>query len=713
LPLLGNAIDLVRDPLAFFVRTYEELGPVFRAGGPGRTYTVLAGPEANRSFLEWEEQYMTSGPVYQPYIDDLESKHILIAMDGEPHRAYRKWLRPGFSREAIGPHVPRMIGAVEATINTWKPGEMLKVTEVLQFLVAQLSGMGLAGCPVDGHFDDAKVFGNTFLGAGVGSFPGFMRMFPRYRRARRRFLDFLGEVVSDHREGKRGEHPPDLIDLLLGSGSPDGEPLTESDILASAHMPYTNSLVYVAATCGFMLYELLNHRDVLEQVQLEVDSLFAGGPPKLSSLRRAKWLRGALLETQRLHPIALSVPRYVHRSFEFEGYHIEAGSLTLTATAVTHFLPAYFPDPYRFDVSRYWAPRYEHRQPGALVPYGLGPHVCLSAGVVNAFIMLTVGALLRHVDLAMEPPEYELGISVAPFPAPAGDFKVRVLNRRSGEGVETGSAQAFAFDLEEILPEVDSDSLSQATEQAEKRRFAPGALIIQQGDLADALYIVTSGRVEVIREGLKDESKIVARLGVGEFFGEIGLLQAVPRTASVRAETAVKTIVLGRETFTALVADTDMTSGEIAAVMHRRLTSTTLATALPKLTLEQVAEVSPRSEMMSFAPAATIIRQGDPADHFYIIVRGQVEVVNLHPDGREIHLGALGEGDYFGEIGLLRSRPRNATIRAIGDSDVVVMALGKDAFMDMMADSDATSAQVALRMAERLTDLINATARPD
>jgi CRP-like cAMP-binding protein len=327
--------------------------------------------------------------------------------------------------------------------------------------------------------------------------------------------------------------------------------------------------------------------------------------------------------------------------------------------------------------------------------------------------MLTVGALLRHVDLAMEPPEYELGISVAPFPAPAGDFKVRVLNRRSGEGVETGSAQAFAFDLEEILPEVDSGSLSQATEQAEKRRFEPGALIIQQGDLADALYIVTSGRVEVIREGLKDESKIVARLGVGEFFGEIGLLQAVPRTASVRAETAVKTIVLGRETFTALVADTDMTSGEIAAVMHRRLTSTTLATALPKLTLEQVAEVSPRSEMMSFAPAATIIRQGDPADHFYIIVRGQVEVVNLHPDGREIHLGALGEGDYFGEIGLLRSRPRNATIRAIGDSDVVVMALGKDAFMDMMADSDATSAQVALRMAERLTDLINATARPD
>src|SRR5690348_9264188 len=45
LPLIANAVDLLVNPLAFFVRSYHTVGPVFRAAGPGRGYTVLAGPE--------------------------------------------------------------------------------------------------------------------------------------------------------------------------------------------------------------------------------------------------------------------------------------------------------------------------------------------------------------------------------------------------------------------------------------------------------------------------------------------------------------------------------------------------------------------------------------------------------------------------------------------------------------------------------------------
>jgi len=712
LPLLGNAIDLVRDPLAFFARTYQELGPVFQAGGPGRQYIVLAGPEANRSFLEWEDQYLSSGPVYKPYQDDLKSEHVLIALDGQSHRTYRKWLRPGLSREAITPHIPNIIRVIEDTIDGWMPGDRLNVTDVLQLLIAQVSGLVLAGCPIDGHFQDAKRFAHTFLGAGVGSFPGFVRSSPRYQRSRKRFLDFLRYVISQHRYERDGDRPRDLIDLLLHSAPPFQQPLTEPDLLASAHMPYTNSLVYVAATCGFMLYDLLKHADVLAQVQQEVDALFSSGPIEPATFRHTKWLRAALTETQRLHPISLSIPRYVHHSFEFEGYRIEAGSMTLTATAVTHFLPTIFPDPYQFDVTRYWAPRLEHRQPGMLVPYGLGPHVCLSAGVVNTFILLTVSVLLRHFELALDPHDYELRISVAPFPAPARGFKLAVAERRAARDAAVRPTSSFPFELEETLPETDGESLSQAFSRAKKHRFAPGTVIIRQGDPADALYIIVSGRADVIKETVEGESKRVAQLGVGEYFGEIGLLQAVPRTASVRADTDVEAIVLDRESFITLVADNDLTSSEIALVMRRRLISTTLASALPKLTMSQVAEISPHFELQSFKPGMTILRQGDAADSFYIIVRGQVEVVNITPNGSEILLNVLGQGEFFGEIGLLQGRPRNATVRVKGDDEGEVMRLGRDAFLAMMADSDATTAQVALRMSERLAELVSAGPTP-
>ena len=708
LPWLGNARDLLKDPMSLFVRFYQELGPVFSIVGAGRTYVVLAGPEANRRFHEWDEQYLSSGRVYRPYVDDLGSENVLVGMDGEPHIGYRKWLRPGFSREAIVPHVPRMVKQIEQVTEPWKAGERLNVTDVTQYLIAQVSGAALAGCPADHHFDDARVFAHTFLGAGVGSFPGFMRKSPRYLRARRRFLDFLRQLIASHRESEPSDRQPDLIDLLLRSGSPLEPDVTEADILASAHMPFTNSLVYVAATCGFMLYELLRNPELLASVQAESDEIFANDPLALSALSKAKWLKATLMETQRLHPIALSLPRYVERSFDFEGYRIEAGSMTLTATAATHFIPELFPEPERFDPGRFLPPRREHLQPAALVPYGLGPHACLSAGLVNTFALLCVAGLLHRVELAIEPESYELGISVAPFPAPARDFTVRVVARRAAERRAPTAVESSVFELDEILPEVGSESLIEAASKAKRRHYQQGAVVFREGSPADALYIISDGKADVVKEGPEGEQTVLARLGAGDYFGEIGLLQDRPRTATIVAGSKLETIVLDRQAFVALVGETDLTSGEIAAVMHRRLVSNALAAALPELGVQQIGQASSGFEMITVEPGQEIVRQGTPAEHFYIVVQGTVEVVNQHPDGRELALASLAEGDFFGEIGLLQGQPRNATVRAASDQQVTTMRLGREDFLSMVSDSDATSAQIALTMAERLTELIHA-----
>jgi cytochrome P450/CRP-like cAMP-binding protein len=703
-PVVGNAPGLLKDPLALFFRMYQELGPVFRVNAPGRSYVVLAGPDANRGLHDWEEAHMISGPVYHPYVQDIHTDKVLVGMDGDPHRRFRKWLHPGFSREAIKPHLPAMVAAAGDLFPKFQAGDTMNVTDVLQFLIAQMTGIAMAGCPVEGHFQDAKKFAHIFLGAGVGGFPGVMRWFPDYRLARARFKAFLSRNIQVHRENPAGERFPDFIDLLLREQGPDGPPLTETEILASAHMPYTNSLVYVAATCGFMLYELLKHPEILEKVQQEAGFLFADGPPDMSQLMRAKWLKASLMETQRIHPISLSIPRYVHKSFEFKGYVIQAGEQTLTATAVTHFLPEFFPEPEKFDVERYWPPRLEHRHPNVFVPFGLGPHVCLSAGMVNMITMLAVGKLVHHFDLALEPGDYQLGLRVAPFPAPEPGFEVRVDRVRSEHSAARGAHSDAG--PEEILHEFNLAQFGAVASRARKQHFNPGAWIIAEGAPADAMYILSAGTVSVIKTGVDQKSRVVATLKSGDYFGEIGLLQDVPRTASVKAETPVEAIVLDKETFIELVTATDMTSEEIAGVMRQRIVSTALAASLPKLSLAHVSEISPKSEILMFAAGEKIIQQGDAADKFYILVRGEVEVINEHPDGREIYLNTLHQGDYFGEIGLIQNRPRNATIRVSGEGEVEVIALDRKVFLDALEDSDATNAQVALEMAERLSQLI-------
>ena len=142
---------------------------------------------------------------------------------------------------------------------------------------------------------------------------------------------------------------------------------------------------------------------------------------------------------------------------------------------------------------------------------------------------------------------------------------------------------------------------------------------------------------------------------------------------------------------------------EISAVVQRRMMSSRLAEALPALTPEQIARVAPRFELMRQPAGATIIRQGDPADRFYIITRGEVEVVNGHPSGEEIFLASLGPGEYFGEVGLVHDRPRMASVRAI--TEVEMMTLDREAFRELLSDSERTSEEIAAVISERLAAL--------
>lgn len=74
----------------------------------------------------------------------------------------------------------------------------------------------------------------------------------------------------------------------------------------------------------------------------------------------------------------------------------------------------------------------------------------------------------------------------------------------------------------------------------------------------------------------------------------------------------------------------------------------------------------------SFAEGEVIITQGDEGDCMYVIQAGEVEVVKVM-EGRELRLGVLGPGEFFGEMALFQPAGRSATVRALSDTRVVTV----------------------------------------
>ncbi len=263
-----------------------------------------------------------------------------------------------------------------------------------------------------------------------------------------------------------------------------------------------------------------------------------------------------------------------------------------------------------------------------------------------------------------------------------------------------------------LLPDskMDKETQFQLVSRLQRRHYEAGEIIIKQGDEADSFYVLVFGSVEVVRERLHRPMQPIATLNEGDYFGEIGLLEGVKRTASVKAseDGSVEVLVMDRATFADFVATSQLTEEEIAAVVRERVLSLQLAKALPMLSPEQIKRVYPQFKSLTFGPGEVILSQGEPADRFYILVSGRCEVIDHRTDGREITVDWREPGEFFGEIGLLQNQPRTATVKAGPDSEVEVMALDRDAFLAMTEDSKATEMIIAQEMIQRMIGLAQA-----
>jgi cytochrome P450 len=226
----------------------------------------------------------------------------------------------------------------------------------------------------------------------------------RYRAAAAYLQARLQALIDERRA--MADPPADLLTMLLNAKDPEGGAKMSDrqvrdeviNIFFAGHETTANLLTWLTM-------RLDRHPEVRERAVAEVAAVLGGRPPVAEDVPRLTYLNLVVREVLRMHPPAWMFVRQAAEPDEIAGQKFEPGEVVMISPYITHKLPQYWPEPEKFDPSRFagegsidaavWKYRYW--------PFGAGPHVCIG----NHFAMLesvtVLAMLLQRGHLQVEP----------------------------------------------------------------------------------------------------------------------------------------------------------------------------------------------------------------------------------------------------------------------------------------------------------------------
>jgi CRP-like cAMP-binding protein len=208
------------------------------------------------------------------------------------------------------------------------------------------------------------------------------------------------------------------------------------------------------------------------------------------------------------------------------------------------------------------------------------------------------------------------------------------------------------------------------------RRLPAGALVIREGEPGEAFYFVASGRLRVYAtDGLGRQTDL-AELGESAVFGEMALLSAQPRSASVACLTEVDLLEVGRQSLAQLADELGPVAEALHGFTRERLLGNLMATSplfrpFPRL---QQRDLLRRFTSHDVAPGTVVIREGEQGRGLFVVLSGELDVSRRGSDGQSVPLGGLRTGDVFGEMAVLRNAATTATVVCVRQATVLFLA---------------------------------------
>ena len=208
------------------------------------------------------------------------------------------------------------------------------------------------------------------------------------------------------------------------------------------------------------------------------------------------------------------------------------------------------------------------------------------------------------------------------------------------------------------------------------RRFPANTLVMREGEPGNSFFFVAGGQLRVFAtDGLGRQTEL-ARLGEGAVFGEMALLSAQPRSASVACLTEVDLLEVGRQSLATLADELGPVAEALHGFTRERLLGNLMATSalFKPFNRMQQRDLLRRFTSHDVAAGTVVIAEAEDGRGLFVVLSGELDVQRRAADGSIVTLNQLKIGDVFGEMSLLRNARTAASVIANRPSTVLFLA---------------------------------------
>jgi len=344
-------------------------------------------------------------------LEDLVGNSMFVT-SGDTWRRQRKMVDPAFSHMRINHAFDFMAAAVhdfEARLRALSvSGDTFSLDAAMSHLTADVITRTIFSVPLEGEtsqqvFEDFMRFerqvGSIDIKRLLIDKPWSPATQPKsVRDACARIRMHLGTML-DTRIATPGLD--DIAGAVLDARDTDtGQPFTREELIDQLGVFFLAGHETTASSLTWAFYILSVRPDVVARMREEVERVVGDGPVLLEHTKRLSYVRNFFREVLRLYPPITFLPRVAAQDTEIAGRRVKRGTMLMIAPWSMHRHQKMWVNPDRFDPDRFLPEREAEMTPGAYIPFGAGPRICVGAAFATIETALILASLVRNFDFA-------------------------------------------------------------------------------------------------------------------------------------------------------------------------------------------------------------------------------------------------------------------------------------------------------------------------